>query len=79
MMIYFQPQAGCVNTVINEERHKSCIPLAGPLKWKHAAFQCQLASITHFQSGLNLPSLPIRRFPIGSPEERMSVKITGNS
>lgn len=39
MMIYFQLQMGFVNTVINEERPQSCIPLAGPLKGKHTAFQ----------------------------------------
>lgn len=43
MMIYFQLQTRFVNTVINEERHESCIPLAGPLKKKHAAFQHRLA------------------------------------
>lgn len=43
MRIYFQLQTGFVNTVINEGRHKSCMLLAGPLKWKHAAFQHRLA------------------------------------
>ena len=43
MMIYFQLQAGFVNTVINEERPPNRIPLAGPLKWKHTAFQHHLA------------------------------------
>lgn len=43
MMIYFQLQAGFVNTVINEERPQSRIPPAGLLKWKHTAFQHQLA------------------------------------
>lgn len=38
MMIYFQLQTGFVNTEINEERLKSCIPPAGPLNWKHTAF-----------------------------------------
>ena len=43
MMIYFQLQAGFVNTMINEERPPNRIPLAGPLKWKHTAFQHHLA------------------------------------
>lgn len=78
MIIYFQLQTGFVNTVINEERQESYIPLASPLKWKHAAFQGQLASIIHSQSGLNLPRFPSGTFPIWSPEEHMSVEITGN-
>lgn len=43
MMIYFQIHTGFVNTMINEERHKSYIPSAGPLKRKQTAFQHHLA------------------------------------